>query len=255
MPPDEGIDRAVDGPAGFWVGRLFDPSELAQLRKIIRRQFLARIAALAPGDFDRFANLDLEHYHHHSHRIDHGTAWPRQVRLLPQDGIDLVQNSSLMRRLRANFGGGEITNEVHADAPEIIWRLVRPDAPDDVGPVHADAWFWTINKWSVPPGYRCIKVWTMIGGATGRAGLRVVPGSHRVRDWRYGVERRHGLAKPVFDAARAGLEPQLLATPPGTSVVFSYDLLHGGAVTRGARCRVSLEFTLFVPKACTAKFD
>ncbi|MCH9036571.1 MAG: phytanoyl-CoA dioxygenase family protein, partial [Chloroflexi bacterium] len=211
------------------------------------RQFVARIAALAPEDLDRFAAVGLERYHLESHRIDHPSAWPRHVRLLPDDGIAFVQGSSMLRRLAATFGGVEITNEVEGGAPEIVWRLVRPGESGDAAPLHADAWFWEINGWPMPPGRRCIKVWTMLCGETGRAGLRVVPGSHRAGGWEYEVEPRHGMDKPVFDERQAGLEPRPLETPPGTSTVFSYRLLHGGAVTRDEVCRVSLEFTIFVP--------
>lgn len=244
---DVAIRDAVDGPRGYWVGPLLTDSEVAGLRDLIRRRFLDRIAVLAPNSIDHFAGASLTHYHREAHRIDHASAWPRHARLMDRDGVAFVERSSFMRRLRAVFGSAEISNEIEGSTPEIVWRLVRPGASDDIGPLHADRWFWEINRWPIPPGRRCIKVWLMVHGNPGRAGLRVVPGSHNDGRWAYGVERRHGMDKPVFDEAAAGIAPALLVTPPGSAVVFSYALLHGGAVTEGDQCRVSVEFTLFVP--------
>jgi hypothetical protein len=215
---------------------------------MIREMFLARIMEFAPATYDRLAEIDLSHYHRHAHCLDHAAAWPRHVRLFSNKAIAFIQSSSLIRQLEAAFGKAVITNEVEDEAPEVVWRLVRPNRSEDVGPIHADGWFWEINRWTVPIGFRRVKIWTMVYGEPGRAGLSVVPGSHRDGPWPHGMERRHGLDKPVFDVSVLGdRRPVLLDTQPGTSVVFHDALLHGGAVTGGDQCRVSFEFTLFVP--------
>ncbi len=242
------IRDAVDGAPGYWAGPGLTEIEIVELRRLIEQRFLARIATIAPDDVDHFAAAGLAQYHLESYRIDHSSVWPRHERLMGQDGIDFINQSSLMYRLAAEFGSAQITNEIEGEPPEVVWRLVRPGQTDDVGPLHADRWFWDINKWPTPDGQRCIKVWLLVNGDTGLAGLRVAPGTHRQQDWNYTVEYRHGLDKPVFDEAVVDVEPFLLETPPGSAVVFSYDLLHGGAVTMGDQCRVSLEFTLFVPQ-------
>lgn len=241
------IGDAVKGEAGYWVGPLLTDSEVDGLRQLIRAQFLERIAQLAPDAVGHFAAAGMTRYHTESHRIDHSKAWPRKARLMSAEGIDFIERSSLMHRLVDEFGGGSISNEIEGGPPEVVWRLVRPGQADDIGPLHADRWFWDINRWPIPPGMRCIKLWLMVHGGPGLAGLRVAPGSHREAHWTYKVEHRHGLDKPVFDEAASGIKTNLLVTPPGTAVVFSYDLLHGGAVTGGDECRVSLEFTLFAP--------
>lgn len=239
----------VDGDPGYWVGVLLGAGELAQVKSMIRDMFLARIREFAPDLQDRFEHIDLAQYHRYADYLDHAAAWPRHARLFHRDAIDFIRNSELLRQLGAALGGLEITNEVENAAPEIVWRLVRPNRPDDVGPLHADGWFWEINRWPVPAGYRRVKIWTMVEGESGRAGLTVVPGSHQSGPWSYAMEYRHGLDKPVFDEAVLGARrPTLLDTPPGTSVVFNDALLHGGAVTGGDHCRVSFEFTLFVPE-------
>lgn len=242
-----GLRNAADGPRGFWLGALFEPREIEALRTRIEERLLRRVESLAPGAAARFRRLGLERYHEASHLIDHATAWPRSERLLGHKAIGLVEGSTGFARLREAFGPATISNEVEGGAPEVVWRLVRPGQPGDVGPLHADRWFWDINGWRVPAGHRPIKVWTLLAGETGRSGLRVVPGSHRNGGWRYSAEHRHGMDKPVFDEAAAGVVPELLETPAGTSVVFDYGLLHSGAVTAGATTRVSIEFTAFVP--------
>ncbi|MGQ0675215.1 MAG: phytanoyl-CoA dioxygenase family protein [Rhodospirillales bacterium] len=223
-------------------------AELAHIRAAIERQFLAHLKTLAPSAYGDFVEAGLEHYHRQSHRIDHAASWMRHRRVLPPDDVAFVQRSSMLRRLAAEFGTAEIVNEVGGTNPEVVWRLVRPNQANDVGPLHADRWFWEINKWSIPPGYRRVKIWTLVQGEPGRGGLRVVPGSHLGGPWRYEIAHRHGIVKPVFDEKTFGLSPKLLTMAPGESVVFSDDLLHGGAVTIGSICRVSFEFTIIVPE-------
>jgi hypothetical protein len=244
-----GLAEAIEGASGHWVGPLLTGGELMTVRELIGRQFLRRIETLAPGEVRTFAQAGLDQYHLHSHLIDHAKAWPRPTRLFPQDGIEFIANSTMLRRIAGTFGPATITNEVEGGAPEIVWRLVRPGAGDDVGPLHADRWFWDIHGWPVPAGQRRLKIWTMVCGEPGRCGLRLVPGSHRATPYEYGVEHRHGMRKPVFDERAAGVQAVMVGTPPGASVVFDYGLLHGGSVTNGCVCRVSFEFTVFVPDA------
>ena len=243
------ISDAVKGASGYWVGPLLTDTEVDGLRRLILAQFFERIAQLAPNAVEHFASAGMTRYHTESHRIDHARAWPRHARLMGAEGVNFIERSSLMHRLVDEFDGGTISNEIEGAAPEVVWRLVRPGQTDDIGPLHADRWFWDINRWPIPEGMRCIKLWLMVHGGLGLAGLRVAPGSHRETHWTYSVEHRHGLDKPVFDEATSGIKTNLLSTPPGTAVAFSYDLLHGGAVTGGDECRGSLEFTLFAPAA------
>jgi hypothetical protein len=240
------VREAVDGPSGYWAGPLLTDGELAQVQESIFRQFLRRIEELVPQHVDTFAEAGIQHYHLHSHLIDHAAAWPRRARLFSDEAIEFLLQSSMMHRLADAFGPIEITNEISHAAPEIVWRLVRPQAEGDIGPLHVDRWFWEINQWPIGAGRRLIKLWTMVHGEAGRAGLRVVAGSHRGEPIKYSVEHRGGIFKPVLDEVAAGVRPAMVDTPSGTSVVFHYDLLHGGAVTRSDVCRVSFEFTMSI---------
>jgi hypothetical protein len=246
-PPRDRVREAVDGAPGYWAGPLLSDAELTHIRELIDRAFSRRLEELAPQHLAVFADAGIQRYHLHSHLIDHAAAWPRRARLFPSDAIEFLLQSSMLRRLADAFGPIEITNEIGHAEPEIVWRLVRPAAEGDIGPLHVDRWFWDINQWPIAAGRRLIKVWTMVHGETGRGGLRVVAGSHREEPVKYSVEHRGGIQKPVFDEIEAGVKPALVDTPGGTSVVFHYDLLHGGAATRGDVCRVSFEFTMSIP--------
>ena len=166
-------------------------------------------------------------------------------RLFSKDGIKLIKNSSFYKNLKTIFKNPVITNEVNGAEPEIVWRLVRPNSPNDVGPLHADKWFWLANKWNIPKNKKCVKVWIMLGGETTKSGLRVVPSSQKNDHWDYRIEKKHGIQKPVFDENNKNIKALLVPTKPGNAIIFSYDLLHGGVQTIGNHCRVSLEFTIF----------
>lgn len=244
---DVDLRDVLDNGPGYWIGPLLSPEELAGVKSIILEQLLERIAALAPDQVDAFRAAGLEGYHDICDRIDHASAWTRAAREMAPSGVAYIENSAMLQRLRSNLGGGTITNEGHGLGPEIVWRLVRPGEMGDVQSFHADSWFWVINDLPVPTGTRCIKVWIMLQGEPGQAGLCVEPNSHRTGPWHYEVMASHDYKKPIFDPAAAGLSPINLYTPPGHGVVFSYDLLHGGAPTRAGTSRVSIEFTLAVP--------
>jgi len=152
---------------------------------------------------------------------------------------------SLLRQLTDAVGEFQISAEDGSDWEEIYWRLVRPHEPSDVGPLHADRWFWDLGDGTTPAGRERLKVWIAIVAEPGLSGLRGVPGSH-LRDWRYHGETRDGKTKPQIDEDETELNPQLLPTGAGDAVVFHDRLLHGGAVGSGLLTRVSIEFTMFV---------
>ena len=52
--------------------------------------------------------------------------------------------------------------------------------------------------------------------------------------------------KPVILNDKKELNPKLIARSPGETIVFDDSLLHGGAINKGKKSRISLEFTMFV---------
>ncbi len=141
-----------------------------------------------------------------------------------------------------------ISDEEGFGWPGIYWRLVRPGS-SDIGPVHADKWFWDLGHGKMPgePGeYYRLKAWVSIHSQPSKSGLRVVPGSQKSEAWKYHGEARGGMMKPVLDEKEEDLDLVGLPLAPGGFVVFHDKLLHGGMPNSGDASRVSLEFTMLI---------
>lgn len=189
----------------------------------------------------------MNRYHEKASLIDHKAAWPKTARILPPAAVSEIRTMPFMKYLESEFGEFLISDEEEVGWEEIYWRIVRPHAPD-IGPLHADSWFWKAGHGKMPEGKERAKVWIAVYSESGRNGLRIVPGSHRQTDFRYHVTERDGILKPQIDENEADLPIELLPTEPGDVVIFHDDLVHGGAENRGSTTRVSLEFTLLVNK-------
>lgn len=242
------IARAVRGEAGFSLALQLAPDELARLRELVEAQWLGVIGRQAPESVAAFRAAGIAHYHEHAARLPHATLWPKAARILPRAAAAEIRAMAFMEDLAGAFGPFTISDEDEVGWQEIYWRLVRPGQPGDMGPLHADRWFWDLGHGTTPAGRERIKVWVALVTEPGRSGLRVVPGSHR-REWRFHGEPRDGRLKPQIDEDEEALGATLLATEPGDAVVFHDALLHGGAPNRGTLTRVSFEFTLFAAAA------
>ena len=234
-----GLHEWMTSGPGYYTGQSLNDFELRTLRDMIAAQYLERVSALAPALAERAAALGIQNYHRLGPAIDHETAWPKASRILPAADVAVVRRMSFFRAVEAEFGPVVISDD------ELNWRLVRPGAAGDVGPVHADEWFWDLGYGRLPDGHYRFKVWIPVFAEPGYNGLCVKPFSHHRTDWRHHTEIRHGIPKPVFDEDAEALDMQLLSLGPGQLVMFHDRLLHGGVVNRGATCRVSVELTVF----------
>lgn len=244
------LPENLQGPLGYDLSFSLQATELAAVKRLIERQWLAHLAAHAPDAAEQFAARGIEYYHEHAGVLDHGSIWPKRARILPLEAVQEIRQTTLLKKLADALGEFTISDEDEVGWEEIYWRLVRPGEPADVGPLHADRWFWELDKMPTPAGAQRVKVWVAVVCEPGRNGLQVVPGSHH-RDWRWHGEPRFGRLKPQIDEDTAALNPELLPTQPGAAVVFHDSLLHGGVVNTGTTTRVSFEFTMFV-RACAA---
>lgn len=226
---------------GFWREFALTPVETETLRSAVQQNFARRLDDCGLGHL----GLTFDTYHRAVEDATHGQLWPRHERRLTGETLAFIRNTALMRRLEDRFGALEITNEEGESEPEVTWRLVRPGKAQDVGPLHADAWFWDLNGWPIPEGKVCVKIWSLLHGDAGQCGLYVVPGSHRGGGAAYETVEKDGIRKPVLVEESLAHAPRLLDMSEGESVVFDYGLLHGGSVTASARARVSFEFTVF----------
>jgi len=246
------IKEKVNGVEGFTTGLKFTDEELAEVRNVIRANFLARIKEMAPEHAQKFSDIDLDHYHELAHLIKHDCPWPKEVRLFSEEEVEKIKNTSVFKRLKEEFGCFTLCDRCPQYGPhrreEMYWRIVRPNASLDVGPLHADRWFWDVGTAAtLPPGKECVKVWISVYCESGKAGLRVVPGSHK-KKWKYHAVEKHGAVKPQIDEDEKNLSVKIVPVDPGEAIVFHNDLLHGGFKGTGQLTRVSMEFTIFVEK-------
>lgn len=134
-----------------------------------------------------------------------------------------------------------ITDEEGVDFPNIYWRIVRPNSPSDVGPIHADQWFWELGHGVIPERFRRVKIWMPLLQSDSSPGLVIVPGSQKL-SFNYGSQLGlDGKVRPTFDRS---LVQQKISNAPvkvGQAIVFHDGLLHGGQVSDVLR--VSVEWT------------
>jgi hypothetical protein len=231
------FNELTDG-FGYYLGCKLTPGELAAVYRMITRQYLDRMAELAPELVERAAAVGIENYHTLPIPFDHARSWPKAARLLPADTLPVFQRLEFFRRVEEDFGPVQISPE------DLMWRLVRPGQPGDVGPIHLDKWFWDVGHGSMPEGYDRFKIWVAICTEPGANGLLVKPFSQKMSGWSHHFEMRDGILKPTLDEKEEDLDMQLLPLQPGEMILFHDALLHGGAVNRGSRCRVSIEMTV-----------
>lgn len=239
------IKENLSGPLGFSVGLSMKDEELVRMRSLIQDQWLGHIKALVPEHVSKFEELGLARYHEASHLLGTDSAWPKKVRILPAESVFEIRKMGFMSRLEDYFGPFEISDEENVGREEIYWRLVRPNAKNDIGPIHADGWFWELGHGITPDATIRVKIWIGIYVEPGLNGFVFVPGSHH-KVWPYHKEMKDGFYKPVIDVSEDILNPVLFEGEAGDLIIFHDKLLHGGAINKGNYSRVSIEFTMFV---------
>lgn len=226
--------------------------ELQHFREWTTELWLARLGELYPDKVDDFRRVGLADYHTLSHLVEHSSIWPREAREYPREYARKACELPFFGRLEEVFGAYRISDYEGSNFEDFTWRLCRPKAENDVGPLHTDGSFWVLEKKQSPPGFVRVKCWLALHNEPGVSGLKVVPDSHKHPN-PYRADTRHGRTKPtLWDAETPqAVLPHIEA---GDSVLFHDNLLHGGAVGHGQATRVSLEFTLFVPAEGLAPF-
>lgn len=245
------ILKAIKGPQGYFDQLFLSQEELDWMRQQVRLQWQARILELHPQLVTVLSQYDLPCYHQlliDYPQLEHRRLWNKNSRIFTPAVVEHIRQMPFFRKLEAELGPVKIADEERLYPEEIYWRLARPGVAEDVGPMHADSWFWALGHGRIPPGYVRVKIWIPLYLDPGLNGLRFVAGSHR-QAWPYiGIER-DGLVKPQIQVSDDELDITPFAGQPGQAILFNDDLLHGGLVG-GQQSRVSVEWTLFVEKSC-----
>ena len=239
------LQDQLDNRVGYFLGLYFQKQELDLVRSLVQAQWIDNIKRHAPEYSEAFLKNGIEKYHELSHLVQHEKIWPKENRVLPKIAVDMIRNTSLIKSLEDVYGVFCMSDEENIGREECYWRLVRPNQPSDIGPLHADAWFWDLGHGVMPSGVKRVKVWVALYCEPGLNGLRVVPYSYK-REWKYHSEHRDGFSKPQIDEDESLLDVQLAHTVPGDAIIFNDKLLHGGALNQGQYTRISLEFTMLI---------
>jgi hypothetical protein len=234
-----GIHDAIDRGAGYYTGARLTDHELGMMRQMITDQYVAHLRTIDPDLAADAERVGIADYHLLQGRLDHANSWPKASRVLPAECVPVIAGMGFCQAIAAEYGEFAIYPD------DLMWRLVRPHASDDVGPVHADRWFWDLGNGAIPDGWERFKIWIPIFVEPGLNGLCVKPYSHLRDDWKRHGDHKHGKVKPVLDEKVEDLHMELLPLAAGQMVMFHDGLLHGGVINKGTRCRVSLEMTIF----------
>lgn len=232
----------VFGNSGFSTDTLSE-NDLSLMRSLVIECYKSNIQKNFPKD-SLAVNRPIYEYHEISETINHASIWTKAARLLPVELVNLFMKSQLMTNIVEEFPSAFISDEENFGCPEVFFRLVRPNAPTDVGPLHADSWFWEANQWSIPDGFQRVKIWISLWSGANEFGFKYLPGSHN-NDYKHSIEFRDGKYKPLFDANQIQQEIEIFKSLPGDFIIFNDNLLHGGQST-ATNTRVSLEFTLIL---------
>ena len=239
------------GPAGYTIEKLLSDNELSGLRERINQQILRVLREHDPqaAFLLEESNDPLSFYHQIGYRDKHENSWIKKNRILSEADAEWLENTEGITQLLSKLGAIRISDEEGIGRSNYYWRITRPLAQEDVGPIHRDEWFWLLNNNFNEDlaGLKRVKVWIAIQTEPGKNGLIVQPFSQQRKDLEWESRASESITKPVI---LTHIEPdtmKLLHTPPGYGVIFNDRLLHAGALNQANDCRCSIEFTLLVP--------
>ncbi len=173
----------------------------------------------------------------------HRVISPKSTRLFNSEQLASIYEMPFFSSLKSLIGQFSVTQEENYGLPEIYWRITRTNKNTDIGPIHADGWFWDLNPSWQPDHYtNRTKVWVPLEVHLGRNGLNVVPGSHN-KSYQYQVIEYDGKRKPSILSIIDPNDISLLDMETSDIVIFHDRLLHGGALNTSCYPRVSFEFT------------
>jgi hypothetical protein len=237
------ILKQIDGESGFYSKLTLDLNEVEIIKNIINENYLKVISKLVKNE----KSIDNYLYLLDNKILNDNKIWTKENRILESRNVKKIKELKFFKELEKNFGEIKITNEENIEKEEMYWRIVRPEilgGSSDVGPAHADSWFW--NKTDNIIGKRRIKIWISIIGDEENSGFKYIFGSHK-KKWHYETQIIEGKIKPKLNNNLENEEFHLFKTKSGGTIIFNDDLIHGGYVLK-SKMRVSLEWTMLINK-------
>ncbi|WP_143871767.1 phytanoyl-CoA dioxygenase family protein [Catenovulum sediminis] len=231
---------------GFTLSKPINSDEYDAIKSLVESQWRNRILKCYPYLEQTIKNLEMDAYHELDNLLEHKLLWPKKERVLDSKAVSKIKSMSFFKTLANELNVLRIANEESMQPEEIYWRIVRPDSRSDIGPLHADSWFWELGHGVMPEGCFRVKVWLALYCELNLSGLGYVENSHK-RSWPYIGVLRDGFIKPQIQIDETKVEIKQFNIQPGQYVAFHDNLLHVG-IGGGLATRVNLEFTLLCEK-------
>ena len=235
------IIKEIDGDAGFYDKLIINKKEIQILKKIINEKYSEVISKQEKKEekIEEYIKLIKKE------KISDNKLWTKKNRMLKIESVKIIKELNFYKELEKNFKEIKITNEENIEEEEMYWRIVRPEnmgGDSDVGPAHADSWFW--NEKNNIIGKRRIKIWISIIGDKENSGFKYIFGSHK-KKWNYQTEIVEGKIKPKKDKNLEKEKFEILKIKRGGTIIFNDNLIHGGYALKNT-IRVSLEWTMLI---------
>jgi hypothetical protein len=189
---------------------------------------------------------DLEYYHL-SHSEFHHLLAKKSAREFSHEVVSNILQLPSIRFLMSRFEGYSIDQVIDengiAKRPEIYFRIVRPNAVEDVGCPHMDTWYHQVAGLGHRSG-TTYKVWISLSSEPGLSGLNFFPDADVLN-----VHWTSRGSSILCDTRQTSLGKAYLPNvASGDCFIFRDDVLHVGALNRGNTTRVSAEITLVPDK-------
>jgi hypothetical protein len=212
--------------------------------RILNKDDLSRIRSIIKGHIELALNREvdsIQNYHMLGNNA-HALMRPKSSRILSADATAEVMSMESFETLKSTLPGyvvGPVVDERGVTArPEVYFRLVRPDSPNDTGLPHLDHWFH--RKAGLPYAIgTTYKVWISIVSEPGLNGLCFFPQASTQR--LYEIFRNE--SEDCTDFSQVSGNPIMPYVAPGEGFFFRDDVIHGGIPNRGTHTRCSVEIT------------
>ena len=131
---------------GYSTKLSLNSKELKVLRDLIEKQANKHLSKNTKRPINKIPkDEDLSNYHINHSDIDHDNIWGKDNRILSKEDSKTFRKQKFFDKLNFVFGEFEISDEQNLGYENFVWRIVRPNFKNDMGPPHRDCWFWNLN--------------------------------------------------------------------------------------------------------------
>ncbi len=166
------IYNTIQNKSGFCTLN-FNIDEKNTIKNFVTKKFESNLKKY------KLPKIKIENYHKLKiSDILHKKIFTRENRTVSKHFINFIKKTSVFNKISKEFNFIKFSKKVIYNKFDVFWRIVRP-LKNDVGDIHADEWFWSVNNWKVPKGYECLKFWIMLSDNL-NYGLSIIPRSHKI---------------------------------------------------------------------------